>query len=153
MESRVEKAVEKFKSGCNCSQAVLLAYADLIGLDENTAMLIASGLGGGVGRMREICGAVNAAAIVAGMKVGSLDPNDRQAKKHTYETVQKVAEEFKKTNRSIICRELLGLNKEAEKNETAAPSERTREYYKKRPCADIVADAAKALEAVIFNEE
>lgn len=153
MESRVEKAVENFKSGCNCSQAVLLAYADLIGLDENTAMLIASGLGGGVGRMREICGAVNAAAIVAGMKVGSLDPNDRQAKKHTYETVQKVAEEFKKTNRSIICRELLGLNKEAEKNETAAPSERTREYYKKRPCADIVVDAAKALEAVIFNEE
>lgn len=153
MESRVEKAVENFKSGCNCSQAVLLAYADLIGLDEKTAMLIASGLGGGVGRMREICGAVNAAAIVAGMKVGSLDPNDRQAKKHTYETVQKVAEEFKKTNRSIICRELLGLNKEAEKNETAAPSERTQEYYKKRPCADIVAAAARALEAVVFSKE
>lgn len=153
MESRVENAVENFKSGCNCSQAVLLAYADLIGLDEKTAMLIASGLGGGVGRMREVCGAVNAAAIVTGMKVGSLDPNDRQAKKHTYETVQKVAEEFKKTNRSVICRELLGLNKEAEKAETAAPSERTQEYYKKRPCADIVADAARALETVVFSEE
>lgn len=151
MESRVEKAVENFKSGCNCSQAVLLAYADLIGLDEKTAMLLSSGLGGGVGRMREACGAFNAAAIVVGMKVGSLDPNDRQAKKHTYETVQKVAEEFKKTNRSIVCRELLGLDKT--EKETATPDERTAEYYKKRPCAHIVADAARALEAVIFNEE
>ena len=125
MESRVEKAVENFKSGCNCSQAVLLAYADLIGIDEKTAMLLSSGLGGGVGRMREVCGAFNAAAIVTGMKVGSLDPNDRQAKKHTYETVQKVAEEFKKTNHSIVCRDVWQVAPSCMSNHLNCPCRRS----------------------------
>lgn len=150
MESRAEKAKRNFEAGQNCCQSVLSAYADLAGLSPDMAMLIGSGLGGGMGRLREVCGAFSGAVIIAGIKKGSLDPTDTAAKAYTYETVQSIAAEFKKTNRSIICRELLGLR---DKEETATPSERTAEYYAARPCADIVFDAARALEKVVFFEK
>ena len=130
MKSRVKEAERLFKEeGYNCAQAVFLAYSDLYGLDRNTAVRLSSGLGGGVGRMREVCGTVLGMSLLVGLEEGSLDPRDIQAKRHTYEVVQKMAAEFKKKNGSVICRELLGLEK-AEQN--PMPEARTEIYYKKR---------------------
>lgn len=148
--NRAEKATENFKNGCNCAQAVLAAYADLMGLDEKDALRLGAGLGGGVGRMREVCGAFNAAAIVIGAVSGGEDLSTA-ARREIYEKVRKAADEFKKTNRSIICRELLGIENGA--RESAKPDERTAEYYRKRPCADIVADAARAVETILSQEK
>ena len=107
-------------------------------------------MGGGVGRMREVCGAVSGAAMLAGMVYGATDGEDREAKKKTYEVVQEIAAEFKKENPSIVCRELLGLSK-ADENPT--PEARTEQYYKKRPCVQLVADAAAAAEKILFANE
>lgn len=150
MESRVEKAKELFKSGYNCSQAVFMTYADLFGVDFDTAAKISAGLGGGVGRLREVCGAVTGMSLLAGLKYGATDGKDAGAKQQTYEVVRKLVDEFKKTNKSIVCRELLGL---AQAEKSAAPEERTEEYYKKRPCVEIVADAARAVETVLFSQD
>ena len=148
-ESRVDKAVELFMKGFNCSQAVFMAYADLFGMDDETAARVSAGLGGGVGRLRETCGAVTAMAMLAGMKYGAVDGKDSQNKQKTYEIVREMVDEFKKTHSSIICRELLELQ-QAEKS--AKPDERTPEYYKKRPCVKNVEDAAKAVEKVLFRD-
>ena len=150
MSERVEKAVELFKSGFNCSQAVFAAYADLFGMDEEIALKVSAGLGGGVGRSREVCGAVCGAAMLAGLKYGATDGGDSEAKQRTYAVVQQIIAEFRQTNRSIICRELLGLTQDG--NTDPRPEARTAEYYKKRPCADIVADSAKAVEKILFKE-
>lgn len=109
MSKYTDRAVELFKSGFNCSQAVFAAFSDKIGMDEQTALRVSAGLGGGVGRMREVCGAVSGAAMLAGMVYGATDGEDREAKAKTYEVVQEIAAEFKKENPSIVCRELLGL--------------------------------------------
>lgn len=150
MSERVEKAVNLFKSGFNCSQSVFAAYADLFGMDTDTALKVSAGLGGGVGRSREVCGAVSAAAMLVGMKYGATDGEDSEAKKLTYAVVQQVIAEFKQTNPSIVCRELLGLTEAV--NTDPTPESRTENYYKKRPCADIVADSAKAVEKILFKE-
>lgn len=142
--SYAEKAVEIFKEGYNCSQAVLAAFSDIIGIDEETAKKISIGLGGGVGRMREVCGAVSAAAMVLGYVYGG---NNGEDKKGAYEKVQQFAEEFKKDNNSIICREILGVDKN--KKETATPDARTAEYYRVRPCADKVYEAARIVEEML----
>jgi C_GCAxxG_C_C family probable redox protein len=150
MKSRVKEAERLFKEeGYNCAQAVFLAYSDLYGLDRNTAVRLSSGLGGGVGRMREVCGTVLGMSLLAGLEEGSLDPRDIQAKRHTYEVVQKMAAEFKKKNGSVICRELLGLEK-AEQN--PMPEARTEIYYKKRPCVQLVKDAAEIVENILLKE-
>lgn len=150
MESRVEKAKELFKSGYNCSQAVFMTYADLFGMDADTAAKVSAGLGGGVGRLREVCGAVTGMSLLAGLKYGATDGKDSGAKQQTYEVVRELVDEFKKTNKSIVCRELLGL---AQAEKSAEPEKRNEEYYKKRPCVEIVADAARAVEAVLFAED
>lgn len=111
MSERSEKAVELFKSGYNCSQAVFAAYADLFGFDEDTALKVSAGLGGGVGRSREVCGTVSAAAMLIGMKYGATDGDDTEGKKLCYYKVQEFIAEFKKVNPSIVCRELLGLSR------------------------------------------
>ncbi|MCR4925630.1 MAG: C-GCAxxG-C-C family protein [Clostridiales bacterium] len=149
MESRVEKAKELFKSGYNCSQSVFMAYADLFDMDNATAAKISAGLGGGVGRMREVCGAVTGMTLLAGLKYGATEGDDTESKQKTYEVVRALSEEFKKTNPSIICKELLGL---AQAEKSAKPEERTQEYYQKRPCVEIVGDAAKAVEKILFSE-
>ena len=111
MSVYTERAAELFGKGFNCSQAVFAAFCDKFGMDEKTALKVASGLGGGVGRMREVCGAMCGAAMVAGMVYGDDTGENREAKSYTYKKVQEIAAEFKKTNPSIICRELLGLSK------------------------------------------
>lgn len=138
-----ERAVELFTSGKNCSQSVFAAFATDLGLSEEMALNISVGLGGGVGRMREVCGAVSGSAMVVGLKYPEL------SKAEVYEKVRAIAEEFKKTNHSIVCKELLGLTKP---EISSVPEERTAEYYKKRPCVQIVEDAAKATEKILFGE-
>lgn len=150
MSERIDKAVDLFKSGFNCSQSVFAAYADLFGMDTETALKVSAGLGGGVGRSREVCGAVSAAAMLVGMKYGATDGEDSEAKQRTYAVVQQVIAEFRQTNPSIVCRELLGLPEAV--NTDPKPEARTENYYKKRPCAEIVEDSAKAVEKILFKE-
>lgn len=143
MGHRALKARELFMSGCNCSQAVFLAFADKYGIDEETALRLASSFGGGMGRSREICGALSGALMVNGMETASTDLTDIEAKTANYESAREIMEAFRNDNGSIYCRELLGLSK---KPESATPDARTSEYYKKRPCAEIVYSAALVLE-------
>lgn len=138
-----ERAVELFMNGKNCSQAVFVAFATDLGLTEDMALAISAGLGGGVGRMREVCGAISGSAMVVGLKYPEM------SKAEVYEKVRAIADEFKKTNHSIVCKELLGLSKP---ENSSVPEERTAEYYKKRPCIQIVEDAAKATEKILFRE-
>lgn len=139
-----QKAKDLFFSGLNCSQAVFTAFSSLNGLDEETAKKVSIGLGGGVGRLREVCGAVSGAAMVLGMVHGGENAENKAS---AYAFVQKFAEEFKKENGSIICRELLGLDEN--KKETSTPDARTPQYYKKRPCAELVYTAAKIVSDMI----
>ncbi|MBE6904179.1 MAG: C_GCAxxG_C_C family protein [Ruminococcaceae bacterium] len=142
MESKREKAMKLFKEGYNCSQAVLLAFADDLGIDKKTAAMLASSFGGGMGRMREVCGAVSAMFMIAGLKYGYSDPLAQEEKKEHYELIQRLAQSFKEKNHSIICRELL----DGVPVKEGAPEERTEQYYKKRPCAELVGDAAEIVE-------
>ena len=135
-----EKAEALFKQGYNCSQAVLLTFSDQLGLDKETALKLSSSFGGGMGRLREVCGAVSSMFMVAGRKNGYTDPCDQTAKKEHYALIQRLAEEFKKENGSIVCRELLGL---ANGPDSPNASPRTEEYYKKRPCGELCGIAAE----------
>ncbi len=146
MESKREKAMNLFKEGYNCSQAVLIAFADELGIDKKTAAMLSSSFGGGMGRMREVCGAISGMFMVAGLKCGYSNPQDLQAKKEHYKLIQDLAQNFKDKNNSIICRELLeGVPVQA----GSSPEERTEQYYKKRPCAELVGDAAEIAERLL----
>ena len=141
-----DKAREYFKSGCNCSQAVLLAFAEDVGLDEVTAKRVALGLGGGIGRMREVCGAVSAAAIVLGMVFG----DGPEGKAAAYKKIQEFARRFRAESGSIICADRLGLQREFS---DPCPERRTDAYYEKRPCAEICADAARIVSEIIEKRD
>ncbi|MBP3353690.1 MAG: C_GCAxxG_C_C family protein [Bacteroidales bacterium] len=143
VEARVELARKLFNSGYNCSQSVFMAYSDVYNIDKDFAARLVAPLGGGMGRLREVCGAVSGAFLVAGQEFSAENPEDRDAKTKNYAVVQELAEEFKKINGSIICRQLLGLAPDLK--ETHVPSERTAEYYKRRPCAEYVAIAARVV--------
>lgn len=143
MESRVSAARDMFLSGYNCAQSVFVTYSDLFGMDRETALRLSCSMGGGVGRLREVCGTVSGMALMAGLVCGNTDPDDQEAKTKNYETVRNMAERFKKEHQTIICRELLGL---IEAEESAAPSLRTEEYYKSRPCVRFVETAARIIE-------
>ena len=134
---KAEKAKELFRQGYNCSQAVLGAWCEELGFDFDTAMKISQTFGGGMGRLREVCGTCTGAFMVLGLKYGTADSKDAKTKKDVYEIVQKFAQRFKEVNGfdSIICRELLGLPNGAS---VPAPAKRTDEYYKKRPCVELV---------------
>ena len=154
MKSRTEQAVELFKEGFNCSQSVFAAYADLFGMDKETALRVSASFGGGIGRMREVCGAANGMFLVAGMLTGATEGKDQEAKKNNYEVVQRLAAEFKKENRgTYICRELLGLNKDGTKIALGdtTPEARTEEYYKKRPCLKTIEGAAAIVERMLLD--
>jgi len=141
--NRAEKAVALFTDGCNCSQSVFTAFADEFGLDEVLAKRLSCGLGGGVGRMREVCGAVSAAAMVIGMRLG---PDKAKA----YPAVQDFCAKFKAQCGSIVCRELLeGTGATA----GGAPAARTGEYYAQRPCVELVRIAARLLEGCDEGED
>lgn len=144
MSKYSDRAIELFMDGKNCSQAVFAAFAPDLGLSEEMALAVSIGLGGGVGRMREVCGAVSGSAMVVGLKYPELD------KTEVYKLVRLIMEEFKKNNHSIVCKELLGL---AEAEKSSIPESRTPEYYQKRPCVKIVEDAALATEKILFPEE
>lgn len=151
IEERVEKAKRLFKEGgYNCCQAVVLAYNDIFGIDDATAAAISSGFGGGMGRMREVCGAVSGMTMVLSNKFACTDPNDKEKKAELYKLIQKAAGDFKAENGSIICRELLGLT---EKCSCPVPEERTKEYYKKRPCSELVRIAAEITEKYLLMAE
>ena len=141
-----EKAKQLFCKGYNCSQAVLMAFSDLTGLDDDTSAKLASSFGGGLARMREVCGAVSGVAMVLGLLYGNDDPTDQEAKSTHYHLVQEFARRFKEQNGSIICRELLSGTGSVEGN---TPEKRTQEYYKKRPCPELVRQAAEILDGMI----
>ena len=142
-----EKASELFLQGYNCSQSVFAAFAYRFGIDDETALKISAGLGGGVGRLREVCGAVSGAAMVIGSLVSATQADDEENKKRNYELVREFTDRFTARNESIICRNLLALS--ASIVESAKPDSRTAEYYKKRPCVELVECAAKILEDLI----
>ena len=144
----VKKAIDLFKEGYNCSQAVFLAFEDKYNIDRPTAIRLSSSFGGGMGRLREVCGAVSGMFMVAGLLYGYNDPRDYDIKKEHYARIQQLAKEFEMLNGSIICRELLGLGTE---KEGPAPEHRTEEYYKKRPCAELVGMATAIMEQYILE--
>lgn len=146
MSTYEERAEKLFVEGYNCSQAVFAAFSDVTGLDETTALKISSSFGGGMGRMREVCGAVTGMFMAAGLLYGYDDPADTSKRAEHYALIQKLAGKFKEENGSIICRELLGLS---QKNDPPTPEARTPEYYHKRPCVEIVKCAARILEEEI----
>ncbi len=140
VEERVALAKQNFMSGYNCSQSVVLAYADVVGVDPKLMATISASFGGGMGRLREVCGAVSGMFFIAGFIAPAFDPSNKIAKTANYALVQEFAESFRKENGSIICRELLGLSV---RKQEPTPEDRTPEYYKKRPCAELVAMAAR----------
>ena len=138
------KAAELFLKGYNCAQAVTVAFCDLTGLEEKTAARTVSAFGGGMGRLREVCGAVSGMFFVLSLLYGYDTPGDDESKKALYTDVQALAARFREQVGSIICREIL-------KNPPTdpTPSPRTEEYYKKRPCARMVLTAATLLDEFI----
>ncbi len=143
LEERVAKARRLFKEeGYNCCQAVVLAYNDLFDIDDATAAAMSSGFGGGMGRMREVCGSVSGMVMLAGLIRPAADPSIKVDRTNNYALVQDMAGQFKALNGSIVCKELLGLVHMAPM-ESPEPSERTPEYYKKRPCEELVGISAR----------
>ena len=134
IEARVEKARALFQEGYNCAQAVFLTYSDMFGMDTALAAQLAASFGGGMGRMREVCGTVSGMSLLAGLMEPANDPKDKEAKARNYALVREFADAFRQKNGSIICRELLGLDKK-EGNVSVAP--------RKRPCVEFVATAAR----------
>lgn len=144
-EQRAERARQCFLAGHNCPQSVVNAFDDVLednGIDLATAVRLASPFGGGMGRMREVCGAVSGMLMILGLLEGYDDPAADDAKARLYERVQELADEFRAENGSILCRELLGLS---EGPSEPTPSARTEAYYHSRPCAEYVASAARIL--------
>ena len=141
-----QKAMALFREGYNCSQSVFLAFEDCYGIDRQTALRLSSSFGGGMGRLREVCGAVSGMFMVAGLLYGYEDPKDHTAKTEHYKRIQELAQEFREANGSIVCRELLGLEAGADSH---VPEKRTEEYYKKRPCVQLVGLAAAIMEGYI----
>ncbi len=148
--THAEKARDLFLEGYSCSQSVMLAYCDLTGIDEKTAALLTSSFGGGMGRMREVCGAVSGVFMAAGILFGYSDPKATDKKAEHYARVQELAKRFKERNTSIICRDILGKIAE---DKSFIPQERTEKYYSSRPCAKMVYDAAEILEQYIEEHD
>ena len=146
MINHSEKAMELFKQGYNCSQSVFLAFCDELNIDHDTALKISSSFGAGMGRLREVCGAVTGMFMVSGMKYGYTDTKDRVSKTAHYKLIQELANRFKAENKSYICAELLGIKPGPD---SPVPEARTNEYYKKRPCVELVGCAAKIMEDII----
>ncbi|MBR3506181.1 MAG: C_GCAxxG_C_C family protein [Lentisphaeria bacterium] len=143
MTDRSEEAKNNFLNGKNCAQSVLCAFCDRCGLDRNTAMKLASGFGAGIARQREVCGAISGMCMAADLIRGPGEGTDKAAKDEHYAFIRGLCDAFRDETGSFICRELLGL---APKQADPPVSEaRTAAYYKKRPCADLVALAAKIL--------
>lgn len=140
------KAMALFKEGYNCAQSVFLAFADKYPIEPELALKLSSSFGGGMGRLREVCGAVSGMFMVAGLLYGYDSPTAFEEKKEHYERIQELAHAFSEQNGSIVCRELLGLT---QKEDVPTPEKRTESYYKKRPCEQLVGMAAAIMEKYI----
>lgn len=148
--SKAEEARALFLQGYNCCQSVVGAFAPEMGLELETAVRLASGMGGGIGRLRSVCGACSGMCIAAGMLRGYSSPRATTEKTRTYAMIQQLVGQFQQKSGSMICKELLGLD---EPEGIAQASERTAEYYQKRPCPDLVAQAAGILEEFLASEK
>lgn len=149
MSDKAELAAELFKKGYNCAQAVAVAFCEETGLSEEQTARLVSGFGGGMGRMREVCGAVSGMTFVVGCLEGYSDPKEKEGKKKLYETIQTLAAAFRKKEGSIICRELI---KGTGADSSPTPSERTAEYYRTRGCVGCVECAARTLGNYLKNK-
>ena len=144
-EERRKMAMDYFLQGYNCSQSVLLTFSDVIEADPKMLKIITSGFGGGMGRLREVCGAFSGMVMMAGFISPACNPEIKEERTKNYALVQHFAERFRTENGgSVVCRDLLGLSKSTS-TESPEPSDRTAEYYKKRPCPDIIGNAAKVV--------
>ena len=150
MSDHAELAKSLFIEGYNCSQAVFCAYCDVTGIEIDAAARMASSFGGGLGRLREVCGTVSGAALVLGIARGYSNPKDYAAKKAHYALVQEFARRFREVNGSIVCRELL---KGISATEGGAPEARTEAYYRKRPCPNLAYCAAEILDEMLTETE
>jgi C_GCAxxG_C_C family probable redox protein len=153
-ENRNEKkhslrAAELFREGYNCAQSVFAAFCDETGFDFETALMLSSSFGGGMGRLREVCGAVSAMFMLAGLKYGYINPKDDISKAEHYKLIQALALKFKEKNGSIICRELLELEN---RPDSPIPEARTEKYYKLRPCEQYVCYAADIIDELTENK-
>lgn len=144
--SRREMAMANFLKGYNCSQSIVLAFEDMLPIDESMISKLASSFGGGMGRLREVCGSVSGMFMVAGLLYGYDGPETGQVKADHYARIQELARRFEEKHGTIVCREMLGLSV---RHDVPVPEARTAEYYKKRPCAEIIGDAAEILEQYI----
>lgn len=151
LDKRVERAVENFMAGYGCAQSVVAAFADLYGLDETMALRIAAGFGGGVGRMRMMCGAVSGIVMLVGLHCGQTVGSDREGKSACYKVVQELLAQSKEENGSLICAEILGLKGHEKATCSYIASPRTAEYYKTRPCAAKVESAARIFAEYIYK--
>ncbi len=143
--SKRELAENYFRQGYNCAQAVALAFHKELGLDEVTTAKMMSSFGGGIGRLREVCGAVSGGAFVLGALNGYSDPKDLGSKKDHYQNIQNFAADFRQINHSIICKELLGIDSDG----NPVPTPRDNNFYQKRPCLTMVGDAAELIEKML----
>lgn len=143
LDERVVRAVDYFMQGYGCCQSVVAAFSDLYGLDETMAKRIAAGFGGGVGRLRMMCGAVSGIVILVGLDCGQTEGSDREGKSACYRVVQELLAQSQSENGSLICAEILGLKGHEKAQCSYVASPRTAEYYKTRPCAAKVESAAR----------
>ena len=138
---RIEKAVALFKEGFNCSQSVVAAFADKYGFTQDQALRMSASFGGGIGRMRETCGAACGLFLLAGLETGCTEGSNREGKAANYALVQELAKEFIERNGALKCADLLGLSQK--EPVVSTPEARTEKYYAKRPCAKMVEEAAR----------
>lgn len=149
---RCKIAADLFVSGCNCAQAVFAAFADVMDMEKDTALKLSSSFGGGMGRMREVCGAVSGMFMVAGYLYGTTDKDGEKEKAEHYALIQEMARRFKEKNNTIICRELLG-NLKAASSTSPTPDKRCPEYYNTRPCLKFVLDAVEIMEEIMKERQ
>ena len=152
-EDRIQRAVELFMQGYGCCQSVVCAFSDLYGLDEEMALKVSAGFGGGVGRLRMMCGTCSALVILAGLERGQTRGEDREGKAACYQLVRQLLETFRQRNGSIICAELLQMNGVKAETNTSQPDERNAEYYRVRPCARKVESAARVFAEYLASSE
>ena len=143
LDERTARAVENFMAGYGCCQSVVAAFADLYGLDDTMAKKIGAGFGGGVGRLRMMCGAVSGIVMLVGLDCGQTEGSDRDGKSACYKVVQQLLAQSEAENGSLICAEILGLKGHEKARSSYVASQRTAEYYKQRPCAAKVESAAR----------
>ena len=145
MKTNPQIAREYFTSGYNCAQSVFLTYAEKYGFNKETALKLSSSFGGGMGRMREVCGAISAMFMIAGLENGYTENDNDEVKAEHYKRIQNLANEFKKKNGTIICRELLGVDAD----DNPIPSKRTTQYYQERPCEELIQNACEIIDKYI----